>query len=171
MSKSTLEITVWSGPNQNIPRTYYVPCRLPEAFNFRHGGWVFTANLYGDTVNGPAVSSVETEADDGVSSDHHDGALEAADAILATIKATLGITGPVPPGSPLPAIALAYEAECAAHSAQLRAYAVLPRTACSGSIIPPHPSDEVATGIYSPAARMLAKYVEYVVEQAAKEAK
>lgn len=158
MSKSTLSITVG--------RTIEVPSRLPEAFNFMFKGVLFTA-LLSDMTAKAIVSSVETEDEDGVCSDLAAQVDAVATSILATIKATLGITGPVPPGSPLPAIALAYEAEVAAYDAAVKALQSLPRVLHSPSLLPNHPS-EVTTDYWSPACMMLSTYIEHVVESAAK---
>lgn len=164
MSKSTLSITVNRGPI--IKDTIEVPCRLPEAFNFNFAGKTYTAILNG---HGAELSIEQVDFDGFTPQDEEFNEAGAnAESILSTIKATLGITGPVPPGSPLPAIALAYEAECAAHAAGLRALGSLPRdihglTGIAGN----HPSDESPLGTpFSPAARMLAKYVEHVVQNA-----
>lgn len=160
MSKSTLSITVWM--NAEVWRTIEVPCRLPDSFNFKHDGCLFTAEIYGDTKNGPAISRVETEAGS-MSPEVYDEAHGTAGTILTTIKATLGITGPVPPGSPLPAIALAYEAECASFDACTKAHRELPRAITGEAMYWLDPRDGNST-----ACRMLAKYVEHVFEQAAK---
>jgi hypothetical protein len=171
MSKSTLSITVvepiFKGAHTILPRTIEVPCRLPEAFNFKHDGCLFTANLYESAIKGLAVATIKSEDDDG-SPFMFDGTDAVAASILATIKAALGITGPVPPGSPLPAIALAYEAECAAYDSCVKALHYLPPYLWGIGTTGGHPSDETATGVRSNAARLLAKYVEYVVEQASK---
>lgn len=163
MSKSTLGITVKT--NKNYPadeRTIEVPCRLPEAFNFQFKGVLFTA-LLSDMTAKATVSSVETEDEDGVCSDLSAQVDAVATSILATISATLGITGPVPPGSPLPAIALAYEAECAAYDACMNAHGDLPPVLHGDAMYWTDPSNGLGH-----AARMLAKYVEHVVEQASK---
>lgn len=164
MSKFTLSINVWKDA-ENM-RTIEVPCRLPEAFNFKHDGCLFTANLYESAVKGISVATIESEQDDG-SPSMFDGTDAVAESILATIKAALGITGPVPPGSPLPAIALAYEAELAMYEAHRKVLEAMPRDVYSASANAQHPLDETATGIRSIAARMLAKYVAHVVENAA----
>lgn len=167
MSKSTLSIFV-AAPH---PRTIEVPCRLPEAFNFKFGGRTLTAEISDSSKAGFANSYVYRVEHDGETPPTAEEFTKAdvhATAILATIKAALGITGPVPHGSPLPAIALAYEAECAAHDAQCKVLRELPRSIRAPSDVPAHPSDDVSSGFASPAAQMLAKYVEHVVEQAAK---
>lgn len=161
MSKSTLTIRT-----EVFNRTIEVPCRLPEAFNFKYDGCLFTANLYESSIKGLAVATIESEDDDG-SPDMFEGTDAVAESILATIKAALGITGPVPPGSPLPAIALAYEAEVAAYEASLKAFNALPVELVQVGLCGAAPDSEGPMGIRSPAARMLAKYVEHVVQNAA----
>lgn len=178
MSKSTLSINFVGQlfpPDGQLwgTRTAEVPCLIPESFNFKFGGRTLTAEISDTSKAGFAdsyVYRVEYDGDAHPTTDEFSAADAHATAILSTIKSTLGITGPVPPGSPLPAIALAYEAECATHAAGLRALDSLPRdihglTGIAGN----HPSDESPLGTpFSPAARMLAKYVEHVFEQAAK---
>ena len=170
MSKSTLSITIAESAFQLAPslatRTVEVPCRLPESFDFEFNAsgstikavaylsaFEFPANaVVGDVeqVNGPDVECAELMQ-------------ERADHVLATIKAALGISGPVPPGSPLPAIALAYEAEVAAYEAGLKAYREAPRTITGLVMYLPDPRDGESN-----ACRLLAKYVEHVVENACK---
>lgn len=168
MSKPTLSIRIpdhfTEGNTHICGRTIEVPCRLPEAFTVRFAakGSRWGATAY---VTDGKISDIETNED------VRDEAQEAIDAAWLTILATLGITGPVPPGSPLPAIALAYEAEVAAYEASLKAFNALPVELVHVGLCGSHPDSESPTGIYSPAARMLAKYVEHVVEQAAKEVK
>lgn len=171
MSKSTLSIAIYLG---NFPisgkqyRTIEVPCRLPDSFTFwfkqtGYGNAKATA-LLNDFDEPKAVSIAECELLVGIGNE--DGIPEmdtAAKSILATIKAALGITGPVPPGSPLPSIALAYEAECAAYDACLSAHASLPRVLSGDAVYWSDPRE----GHSSAAARMLAKYVEHVVQNAA----
>ena len=157
MSKSTLSITVPVTPAGVLSRTIEVPCRLPEAFNFTSQGETFTATLHDWTV-------FKVEYDGTKDFVNYDHANSCAGSILATIKAALGITGPVPPGSPLSAIALAYEAEVAAYEACVKAHAALPRELHSPSNLNAHPSEREWSG----PVVMLAKYVEHVVEQAAK---
>lgn len=175
MSKSTLSITIpahFTEGNTYIgKRTIEVPCRLPDSFTFRFKqgenistGVAYLAGLPKDSL----VADVELV--DGTGSE--DGIPEidsAAESILATVKAMLGITGLVSPGSPLPAIALAYEAEVKAFDAQVRAYDALPAiiTAGSSGLVGSHPADTMSGPESSPAARMLAKYVEHVVQNAA----
>lgn len=158
MSKSTLTIRT-----EVFNRTVEVPCRLPEAFNFQFAGWLFTALLSGKSWADVVVSSVETENDGSISPFDILDVDATAESILATIKATLGITGPVPPGSPLPAIALAYEAEVATFNALVKAHRELPRAITGDAMYWTDPNQSEG-----PSSRMLAKYVEYVVEQAAK---
>lgn len=165
--KSTLSITVTEVSDSGAShRTIEVPCRLPEAFNFKFAGKTFTALLSGKSWADVIVSSVETENDGSISPFDILDVDATAESILATIKATLGITGPVPPGSPLPAIALAYEAEVAAYEAAVKANRELPRVLAGDVIYWSNPADG-----HTPSCRMLAKYVEHVVEQAAKEVK
>lgn len=173
--KSTLSI-IRPGPGPIPTRTVEVPCRLPEAFTFSAqvpgtGSVKFVAEL----THGLELSDVclhESEPYNyGDCSPMLDAAEIRAESILATIKAALGITGPVPPGSPLPALALAYEAEVAAYEASLKAFNALPVEIVQVGLCGSAPDSEGPTGIRSPAARMLAKYVEHVVEQAAKEVK
>lgn len=176
MSKSVLTIQIYLGHfpiSKDQYRTIEVPCRLPEAFTFwfkqtGYGNAKASALLSG--FDEPKTASIaECELSVGIGSE--DGIPEmsaAAERILAIAKATLGITGPIPADSPLQSIAIAYEAECAAYEAQTEAYAALPNTLRLIGMLPPHPSEDVSTGIYSRAARMLAKYVEHVFEQAAK---
>lgn len=154
--KSTLSITLGSTQPFHAFRTIEVPCRLPEALTVYFGaqGGKFGATAY---LSGWKVVDIETNES------ARDVAESSVSNALATIKAALGITGPVPPGSPLPAIAIAYEAECAAYDAAVKAHRELPR-AISGDVmywVDPREGS-------SQAARMLAKYVEHVVEQAAK---
>lgn len=174
MSKSTLSITLPAAAYQTSPkmtsRTVEVPCRLPESFNFKFAafGTTLKATAYLSGFDAPAAATVgSVELVQGPDVECEVLMTELAESILATIKAALGITGPVPPGSPLPAIALAYEAECAAYNAFVKAYAAAPPAVRSLGMVPNEPSDETATGIHSPSARLLAKYVEHVVEQAA----
>lgn len=170
MSKSTLSIFV-AAPH---PRTIEVPCRLPEAFNFKFGGRTLTAEISDSSPAGFADSyiyRVEHAGETPPTADEFSAADAHATSILATIKAALGITGLVPPGSPLPTIALAYEAECAAHDAQCKVLRDLPFSIKAPSDVPAHPSDDMSIGFASPAARMFTKYVEHVFEQAAKEVK
>ncbi len=176
MSKSTLPICITENLSDTntiafVGRTIEVPCRLPQEFNFMSGKWLCTALLSGDTFADYIVDSIESESGLGAGClfpSEFAAADAKANTILATIKATLGITGPVPPGSPLPAIALAYEAECAAYDACVKADASLPNILRGEVILMSHPSDEGVSGVYSRAARMLAKYVEHVVENACK---
>lgn len=168
MSKSTLSIFV-AAPH---PRTIEVPCRLPETFNFKFGGRTLTAEISDSSPAGFADSYIYRVGHDGETpptADEFSAADAHATSILATIKAALGLTGPVPPGSPLRAIALAYEAEVAAFDAQVRAYDALPAiiTAGSSGLVGSHPADTMSGPESSPAARMLAKYVEHVVQNAA----
>lgn len=162
MSKSTLSITVktkW----QTDERTIEVPCRLPEAFNFKHGGRTLTAEIYWGNLSNAGIDRIEHDGPTPPTADEFSAADAFATSILATIKAALGITGPVPPGSPLPAIALAYEAEVAAHEACVKANAAMPRVLHSPSNLNAHPSEREWTG----PVVMLAKYVEHVVQNAA----
>ena len=179
MSKSTLSITVPHNYRSIHPpyvdvqntRTIEVPSRLPEAFNFKHGGRTLTAEVSWGRRVGACIERIEHDGPTPPTADEFSAADAHATSILATIKAALGITGPVPPGSPLPAIALAYEAEVAAYEACVKAHGALPRVLHGLLLALPAPDSEVATGIYSRSAQMLAKYVEHVVEQAAKEVK
>ena len=157
MSKSTLSINVWKDAENR--RTIKVPCHLPEAFNFTSQGETFTATLHDWTV-------FKVEYDGTKDFVNYDHANSCAGSILATIKAALGIVGPVPPDSPLPAIALAYEADVAAWDASVKALQSLPRELQNPSHIPTHPSERQT--YVAGAVAMLAKYVEHVVEQAAK---
>jgi hypothetical protein len=174
MSKSTLSIEVrtMNGLFSQNPRTVEVPCRLPDSFNFKFGGRTRTAEISDASKAGFAnsyVCRVEHDGETPPTAEEFTKADAHATAILATIKATLGITGPVPHGSPLTAIALAYEAEVKAFDAQVRAYDALPAiiTAGSSGLVDLHPADTMSGPESSPAARMLAKYVEYVVQNAA----
>lgn len=169
MSKSTLPIFI-KGGGFTIDHHVEVPCRLPEALTLmvkteRAGALKATAYL-----NGLEISAGEFHESDkhDLSDADADRLIVATHNILCVIKATLGITGPVPPGSPLPAIALAYEAEVVAYEARRNAFRALPPYIRSLDFAPNHPEAEGPTGYMSPAIRMLAKYVEYVVEQAAK---
>lgn len=161
MSKSTLSIIV-PGPGPIPTRTVKVPCRPPESFtvHFTAGGQQYGATAY---VTDGRVVDIETNED------HREAACDAVDAVWQTIRSALGISGPVPPGSPLPAIALAYEAECAAYDACVKAHSALPRVLHSPALLTPsHPDDAAGYANVSRASKMLAKYVEYVVEQACK---
>lgn len=163
--KSTLSIFV-SAPH---PRTIEVPCRLPEAFNFKFKGRTLSVEVDGALPEDLYPYRVECDAGPALTADEFSEADAQATAILTTIKATLGITGPVPLGSPLPAIALAYEAECAAYEAAVKAHRELPRLLHSPALLPAHPSDIMGgAGYSSHAVEMLSRYVEHVVEQAAK---
>lgn len=172
MSKSTLSIsyTTNAGNYSNETRTIEVPCRLPDSFNFKFGGRTLTAEISDSSKAGFAnsyVYRVEHDGETPPSAEEFTKAYAHATAILATIKAALGITGPVPPGSPMPAIALAYEAECAAYEASLKAFNALPVALVQVGLCGSAPDSEGPTGIRSPACRMLAKYVEHVFENAA----
>jgi methionine synthase II (cobalamin-independent) len=169
MSKSTLSIILDSSLPTYLQRTIGVPCRLPEAFNFRLSGRTYTATVYASEGMADAcIDLVEFDGAEAPNAPEFDAAEFAAKGVLATIKATLGITGPVPPGSPLPAIALAYESEVAAYEACVKAHRNLPPALHSMGITISHPDDPSAYGYVSRATKMLAKYVEYVVEQACK---
>lgn len=170
MSKSTLSITV---PHHHPPtRTVEVPCRLPEAFEFKAA------------VNGKAIPTTAFLCDFATPATAHISATEvpssyeeapgeavavkvAADCILATAKQSLGLVLPgfsatTPPT--LRAIALAYEAECAAHDAQCKALWALPRPLQNPGLVGTHPSERES---YSGGAvGMLAQYVAWVFEQA-----
>lgn len=166
MSKSTLSIFV-AAPH---PRTIEVPCRLPEAFNFKFGGRTLTAEISDSSPAGFADSyiyRVEHDGETPPTADEFSAADAHATSILATIKSALGITGPVPPGSPLPAIALAYEADCAAYDLALSAHASLPRAITGDAMYWPDPRSGDTS---SKSVGMLAKYVEHVVQNAAAQA-
>lgn len=169
MSNSTLSIFI-PYPNQ---RFVEVPCRLPEAFNFKSGGRTYSVELSSSNLSAAYVYRVEHDAGPAPTADEFTALNAKAQAVLTTIKATLGITGPVPHGSPLPAIALAYEAEIKAFDAQVRAYNTLPAIITAGSegFVGSHPADNMSGQESSHACRMLAKYVEHVFENAAKEVK
>lgn len=160
MSKSTMSIIV---PHHHPPtRTIEVPCRLPESFNFKFAGKTYTADLLD-----LALVTVEPDGDKEPCTDEYNEAGATAEAILASVKGTLGLilpgfsatTSPV-----LSSIALAYEAEVSAYEAALRAHAALPRVLHSFALLPTNPAEND----YSPAVLMLRKYVEHVVEQACK---
>lgn len=68
----------------------------------------------------------------------------------------------------LVAIARAYDDEVMAYGSRIRAHRALPRSLHSPALVGPAPWDVGPTGFYSEAARMLAKYVEHVFEQASK---
>lgn len=162
MSKSTLRIFL-KGGGFTIDRHVEVPCRLPDSFNFKHGGRTLTAEIYWGNLSNAGIDRIEHDGPTPPTADEFSAADAFATSILATIKAALGITGPVPPGSPLPAIALAYEAECAAYEAQTEAMKALPMTLRSPALMNAHPSEREWSG---PVA-MLAKYVDHVVQNAA----
>lgn len=171
MSKSTLSIVVPS-KHQPFPtgietRTIEVPCRLPEAFNFKFGGRTLAVEVDGALPEDLYPYRIECDAAPALTAGEFSAADAHATSILATIKAALGITGPVPPGSPLPAIALAYEAEVAAYEASLEAFNALPVELVQIGLCANPPDSEGPSGLYSPACRMLAKYVEHVVQNAA----
>lgn len=166
MSKSTLSIFL-KGGGFTIDRHVEVPCRLPEAFNFKYADETYTADIKRDHIGIPYLFQVERDDEEVTSEAEAIEAADVAERILSTIKAALGIGGPVPPGSPLPAIALAYEAECAAYEASLKAFNALPVELVQMGLCGSAPDSEGPTGIRSPAARMLAKYVEHVVQNAA----
>lgn len=163
MSKSTLSITVKT-PYQTDERTIKVPYRLPEAFNFKSGGRTYSVEISSSNLSDAYVYRVEHDTGPAPTADEFTALDAKAQAILTTIKATLGIAGHVPPGSPLPAIALAYEAECAAYEAQMEAMKTLPMALRSPALMNAHPSEREWSG----PVVMLAKYVEHVFENAAK---
>lgn len=162
MSKSTLNIHV-PGSSAGYFRTVEAPCRLPEAFNFKSGGFSFTADLSGTSPASFEVSNVESEVA-GLSEVENEIAAWAADAILADAKRRLGLLPMEGRGDVLPAIALAYEAECASHNAQFLALQALPRALQNPGLVSTHPSERES---YSGGAvGMLAQYVAWVFEQA-----
>lgn len=169
MSKSTLSIIVREAANLHSPnfstRTVEVPCRLPDSFNFKFHDFHTTlrAVAYLSGCDNPATASVsDVELVQGPDIECSKLMHELAEACLWRAQAYLGIGDPLPAGSPLPAIATAYEAEVAAYAAGVLAYHELPRRLFSMALVPTHPSESAM----SPAVLMLAKYVEYVFEQA-----
>lgn len=175
MSKSTLSITVSTPPESSRTgmttfRTVEIPCRLPEAFDFSihapgHGVVKCTAYLAGFNVPREAtVGDVEAEGYSGFDLSHLMDA--GAQAILADAKRRLGLLSMEGRGDALATIALAYEAEVASHFAQFKALQALPRALQSPGLVSTHPSErETYAG---GAVGMLAKYVEWVFEQACK---
>lgn len=163
MSKSVLPIFI-KGGGFTTDRHVEIPCRMPDALSFE----VAVPDLKGVQdvtfwLKDGQLALDEFECHSAVVAEDETAIFEAAESILATIKATLGITSPVPPGSPLPAIALAYEAECASFDACTKAHRELPRAITGEAMYWLDPRDG-----NSAVCRMLAKYVEHVVENAAK---
>lgn len=170
-SKSVLPIVVteMNGLFSQNPRTIDVPCRLPEAFNFKFAGKAYTAGIRGG-IDSPVVEYVECDGDTQPTELEEVNACAIARSILFSAKGALGLTtaSGVPTvdivGSPLKSIALAYEAECAAYDACVKAHSALPRTITGEAMYWSDPRE----GHSSAACRMLAKHVEHVFEHAAK---
>lgn len=176
MSKSALAVTVPHSYRSVHPpyvdvhttRTIKVPCRLPDSFTFwfkQTGyGYAKALALLNDFEEPKATSIAECELAVGLDSEGGIHEMDAAaERILATAKSTLGLNGPVPPGSPLQSIALAYEAGVAAYDAAVKAHRELPRAISGDAMYWVDPREG-----NSMACRMLAKYVEYVFDQAVK---
>lgn len=166
MSKSTLSITIPNLPISGLApyRAVHVPCRLPEAFNFKAAGKTYTAILKGGTAN---VSVEQVDFDGFTPQDEEfNEAGATAEAILEDAKRRLGLLPMEGRGPVLQFIALAYEAECESHNAQFKALQALPRELQNPGLVSTHPSErETYAG---GAVGMLAKYVEWVLEQACK---
>lgn len=169
MSKSTLSITV-PATHFSSERTVEVPCRLPEAFNFSmfvpgHGLVKCAAYLNAANIpNSAYIHEVESIDDDDMSASL--AMDDAAGVIFRVARQNLGMHMVAPPQclDTLRAIALAYEAECAAHDAQVKALRELPRALQNPGLVPTHPSEREP---YSGGAvGMLAQYVAWVFEQA-----
>ena len=163
MSKSTLSIFL-KGGGFTVDRTVEIPCRLPESFDFDvfvAGHGIIRCVAY---LTDGAIS--DTEATDYEGFDISHKMESTASVILGAAKTQLDRNGGDMSATPLPAIALAYEAECAAHDAQVKALRSLPRAMQNPGMVFTHPSErETYAG---GAVGMLAKYVEWVFEQACK---
>jgi hypothetical protein len=168
MSKSTLSITVPHNYRSVHPpyidvqntRAIEVPCRLPEALTFK----VVVPDLKGVQdvtfwLKDGHLALDEFECHSAVVAEDEQAILDAAESILATIKADLA----TPNSAIFTAIALAYEAECAAYDACVKAHAELPRILHGDAMYFADPRTDGGR-----AERMLAKYVEHVVENACK---
>jgi hypothetical protein len=163
MSKSTLSIIV-PGPGPIPTRTVEVPCRLPEAFTFTAflGGKTLPVTAFLTRLDDPRAAAVNEVDGPGLVEE-----IEAiADGVLSNAKAALGIgVGAeylAAANGVLTAIATAYEAEVAAYDAAVKAHAALPRRLHSLALLPAHPSESAL----SRSVLMLAKYVEYIFEEA-----